>query len=442
MSPSGDAYFPAHDGNGNVMALYDSSTGSAVATYEYSPFGELLRADGAYAKENPFRFSSKFTDDDTGLVYYGYRYYSPSLGRFINRDPIGESGGNNLYGFAGNDPVNGVDVLGLTEADDFGRGGGGSSGWSPFLGHLTGVYTGESNWSNSWQDIFYRTMDGMYRDAMIRDGQAASRRQWDEQAGIGRKIDQFLVYRCSEVERSAARVAGSPSGSVPDSPFMRWIGRHLPGLDIRKGSPPSRGTAAIDVLLRELIALGYPPELARKIIYHYMDGSGTPLNLSAAEMGELGATINLMDSPDFRLQVELAKLNRVGPAGTNIRIGYTTARGEGHGAVLNGTLGNFGVIVEGTLWIDDSGQWHFSGTMSFSDTIDFDAKPPGSRPSAAEARVTVARVVLPGTPYAIISDTVPVMQVEGNAEAIWSGSGNQDAVRRRNSGISQEAPGG
>jgi RHS repeat-associated protein len=84
-----------------------------MARYEYSSFGELLRCEGSYARDNPFRFSTKFTDDESGLVYYGARYYSPSLGRFINRDPIEEKGGLNLYGFAGNDGVNGVDVHGM-----------------------------------------------------------------------------------------------------------------------------------------------------------------------------------------------------------------------------------------------------------------------------------------------------------------------------------------
>ena len=51
----------------------------------------------------------------TGLIYYGYRYYSPSLGRFLNRDPIGEEGGTNLYAFVENDPVNGWDYLGLND---------------------------------------------------------------------------------------------------------------------------------------------------------------------------------------------------------------------------------------------------------------------------------------------------------------------------------------
>jgi RHS repeat-associated protein len=60
-----------------------------------------------------FRFSSEYNDSETGLVYYGYRYYSPELGRWINRDPAEEGGGNNLYGFVGNDGVNRWDVLGF-----------------------------------------------------------------------------------------------------------------------------------------------------------------------------------------------------------------------------------------------------------------------------------------------------------------------------------------
>ncbi len=41
-----------------------------------------------------------------------YRFYNPETGRWLNRDPIGENGGPNLYGYVGNDPVNKVDPLG------------------------------------------------------------------------------------------------------------------------------------------------------------------------------------------------------------------------------------------------------------------------------------------------------------------------------------------
>jgi len=56
---------------------------------------------------------------ETGLVYYGHRFYSPSLGRFINRDPIEEQGGLNLYGFCGNNSINSWDVLGMGEEDGY-----------------------------------------------------------------------------------------------------------------------------------------------------------------------------------------------------------------------------------------------------------------------------------------------------------------------------------
>ena len=69
-----DAVYHYHtDANKNVTELTDSA-GTVVAHYEYSPFGQLNKTEGVYAQENPFRFSSEFHDDETGLVYYNYRY--------------------------------------------------------------------------------------------------------------------------------------------------------------------------------------------------------------------------------------------------------------------------------------------------------------------------------------------------------------------------------
>jgi RHS repeat-associated protein len=63
------------------------------------------------------RFSTKYVDDETGLYYYGYRYYTPEIGRWMNRDPIEEDGGVNLYGFVGSDGVNESDKLGKSAVD-------------------------------------------------------------------------------------------------------------------------------------------------------------------------------------------------------------------------------------------------------------------------------------------------------------------------------------
>ena len=108
---SGASYFYLHDGNGNVVGLVDAASGELVKEYEYGPFGKVLVETGN-GVENSFKFSTKYEDKETGLLYYGYRYYSVEMGRWISRDPIAEQGGVNLYGFCGNDPVDKVDYLG------------------------------------------------------------------------------------------------------------------------------------------------------------------------------------------------------------------------------------------------------------------------------------------------------------------------------------------
>ena len=105
-----------YDGHGNVTQIMDQ-TNKIVVHYEYDAFGNLTKnvnQDGSgFNNENPFRFSTKFFNDETDHYYYGYRYYDPRDGRWLNRDPIGEQGGPNLYGFVGNDGVNRWDYLGM-----------------------------------------------------------------------------------------------------------------------------------------------------------------------------------------------------------------------------------------------------------------------------------------------------------------------------------------
>jgi RHS repeat-associated protein len=109
----------AYDANGNVTDLVGTN-GTVLARYEYDPFGNPLVATGALAAANPFRFSTKYTDDETGLVYYGYRYYSPEMGRWLSRDPIGERGGLNLFCIAANAPIDVIDVLGMSIFENIG----------------------------------------------------------------------------------------------------------------------------------------------------------------------------------------------------------------------------------------------------------------------------------------------------------------------------------
>ncbi|MGO8700603.1 MAG: RHS repeat-associated core domain-containing protein, partial [Limisphaerales bacterium] len=106
-------YFYSYDGNGNATALVNATNGATVAHYEYGPFGEVIRATGPMAKLNPFRFSTKYDDDESDFLCFGYRFYNPSTGRWLSRDPAEEEGGLNLYAACQNDCVGGSDLLGL-----------------------------------------------------------------------------------------------------------------------------------------------------------------------------------------------------------------------------------------------------------------------------------------------------------------------------------------
>ena len=112
VSVDGAYCFPCCDANGNVTA-YVAEDGTLVASYVYDAFGNAVSSIGPLSGAFTHRFSTKPYDPETGLYYYGYRYYSPILGRFLNRDPIEESGGANLYAFCANDPVSNIDLLGM-----------------------------------------------------------------------------------------------------------------------------------------------------------------------------------------------------------------------------------------------------------------------------------------------------------------------------------------
>ncbi|HVU17217.1 MAG TPA: RHS repeat-associated core domain-containing protein [Candidatus Didemnitutus sp.] len=135
----GTTYWPTYDGNGNVVSLVNGTSGSGsygtfAAAYEYDPFGGCVRSEMRdavlQASASPFTFSTKYADFETGLLYYGTRFYSPSLGRFLNRDTIGEQGGLNLYAFCGNNGVGSVDTLGMDVWLDLGAWYQNFAGWN------------------------------------------------------------------------------------------------------------------------------------------------------------------------------------------------------------------------------------------------------------------------------------------------------------------------
>lgn len=111
---SGKVYAPLHDHNGNVISIVDADSGQEEECYRYSAFGE----EETSGTRNPWRFSSKRTDSETGLVYFGKRYYDPSAGRWLTCDPWGECDGPNLYAYLANNPQTQFDAYGLMSWND------------------------------------------------------------------------------------------------------------------------------------------------------------------------------------------------------------------------------------------------------------------------------------------------------------------------------------
>jgi RHS repeat-associated protein len=110
-----------YDANGNASELINI-TGEIDAHYEYDAFGKENCFVGALASLNTYRFSTKRFDAVTDLVYYGFRFYDPQNGRWINRDPIEMITGRkpellpegpNLYAYGGGDPIDRFDADGL-----------------------------------------------------------------------------------------------------------------------------------------------------------------------------------------------------------------------------------------------------------------------------------------------------------------------------------------
>ena len=107
-------YYPVYDANGNVTAYLDAG-GAAAARYEYDAFGNTVSESGSLSDAFTYRFSTKLVDVETGLIMYQLRPYSPPLGRWLSRDPIGEedSALPNLHNMVSNDPMDSYDAFGL-----------------------------------------------------------------------------------------------------------------------------------------------------------------------------------------------------------------------------------------------------------------------------------------------------------------------------------------
>ena len=146
-----------------MVAFADNSIRTSVSTSE-----------SAYPRFCDAILSTKYFDDETELVYYGYRHYSPELGRFVNRDPAAERTGLAVYLFNRNEPMGRQEFLGLCSVGNF------SWGWVD-LGRRPGRF--------SW----HRRSDGTW----VRAGGKTSLTDWDICTRVRRR---YVLFGCCKLE--------------------------------------------------------------------------------------------------------------------------------------------------------------------------------------------------------------------------------------------------
>ncbi len=108
INQAGTPTYLHHDQLGSTRLITDQ-TGNATGTFTYNPYGTISASSGAAS--TPFGYADQYTDAETGLQYDRARYYDPTTGQFLTRDPLNDLT-QETYSYAGDSPTNNIDPTG------------------------------------------------------------------------------------------------------------------------------------------------------------------------------------------------------------------------------------------------------------------------------------------------------------------------------------------
>lgn len=230
------------DERGSIVAVSDTS-GTEIQAIQYDAYGLPNDFDGSR-----FLYTGQMALPEAELYYYKARIYSPSSGRFLQPDPIGYSGGMNLYAYVGGDPVNATDPWGLEEEP------------------LPEVVQTSSPWVIiSAPPLFFGSMvDGLALNIMMDN--ARNNKNQPAPHEEGDRMEEIVVY--------ATRRSGTSTWFRPwnhmyvvgrDTHLLVWSGEQGPGIGsfIDNYIPAGHvfGTSH-DALVDSLVSMGVPDSLA------------------------------------------------------------------------------------------------------------------------------------------------------------------------------------